>query len=123
MEAAVKELKDNIRQSARRAEEQIDARVAEVAQSLQQLEMERRELQKAKRELEDERAQLLQMQDYFNDQQQELEHLKAEVNKSRRAGGLFGCCMAPAIADRTEDPGDPGVTGRPPELYGGPEPP
>eukprot|EP00434_Breviolum_minutum_P026033 symbB.v1.2.023012.t1/scaffold2079.1/size90222/5 len=56
MEAAVKELKDNIRQSARRAEEQIDARVAEVAQSLQQLEMEKRELQKAKRELEEERA-------------------------------------------------------------------
>eukprot|EP00438_Fugacium_kawagutii_P026747 Skav205693 [mRNA] locus=scaffold2655:183594:183944:- [translate_table: standard] len=109
MEAAVKELKDNIRQSARRAEEQIDARVAEVAHSLQKLEMEKRELQKAKRELEDERAQLLQMQDYFNDQQQELEMLRTEVNKSRRAGGLFGCCMAPAIADRVEDPVDPGA--------------
>ena len=25
----------------------------------------------------------------------------------RRAGGLFGCCMAPAIADRVEEPNDP----------------
>ena len=36
---------------------------------------------------------------------------------TRRAGGLFGCCMAPAIADRTEDPGDPGVTVRHSEMH------
>ena len=29
------------------------------------------------------------------------------MQRIRRAGGLFGCCMAPAIADRVEEPNDP----------------
>ncbi|CAK9002843.1 unnamed protein product [Durusdinium trenchii] len=104
MEAAVEELKNNIRESARRAEKQIDARAAEVSQSLQQLEAAKRDLEMEKRKLEEERATLVSMEEYFQQQQEEMEALRDEVTKLRRAGGLFGCCMAPSIQDRPEEP-------------------
>ncbi|CAJ1336373.1 unnamed protein product [Effrenium voratum] len=96
---AVEELRNRIRESASRAEKQIDARAAEVAESLRQLEAERQKVDTAKRRLEEERMSMRQVQEAFSQQQEEVEQLRAEVAKLRRSGGLFGCCMNPSITN------------------------
>ncbi|CAE7215847.1 unnamed protein product, partial [Symbiodinium sp. KB8] len=101
--AAIDELKNNLRESARRAEKAIDERLAEVSEGLQQLEAERQAVERAKRQLEEDQRRLLLAQTQFDAEQDEVDRMRQELDSLRSRGGLFGCCLQPTISNSHQE--------------------